>query len=137
MLHARRVVAATMLVACLCSCSGVVDSILAEHDDVTQGEFNGFKIGESKPAVLDHARSLNAFAIDASSPPDQASAPCRSTGVVFKLKDLTPAQTKVLMTCDLWSFETDQHPHGDFYELRFTADGLVEIKYMRPRIQVN
>lgn len=137
MLRCRKAFPAILLVGCLCSCSNAVDSALAQHEDITAGTFNGFAIGSSKLAALAQARVLNAFAIEIPPGQEQNSAACPSAGGVFNVRTLSPPQTKVVLACDLWKFETTNTPHGEFYELHFTRGSLIEVKYMRPRIQVN
>jgi hypothetical protein len=118
----RTFLLAPLFAVLVASCSGGIDGILAEHHTVTHGTFKGFVIGDDKEHALLRARSFG-----------------------IRGKDWTIAVGKgganvddgTIMGSDSWEIETSKLPHGEFYDLRFVRDQLVEIRYTRPRIQVN
>jgi hypothetical protein len=97
-------------------------SMVRLRHTVTDGAFKGFTIGDDKERVFARVRQFG----------------IRGKDWTIGVKNGgASSDDGAIMASDLWEVETKESSHGVFYDFRFVSGRLVEIRYTRPRLQVN
>jgi hypothetical protein len=118
----RTFLIAPLFVVLITSCSGDIDGVLAERHTITHGAFKGFLIGEEKEQALTR---VQLFGIRG------------KAWTIAVSNGGASVDDGAIMRSDSWEVETTESPHGVLYDLHFVDGRLIEIKYTRPRFQVN